>query len=381
MTSPPVLFGWQAFAIVVVLAPGIPSNAVGATNSNVVAFVVASRDATVAGHLATPGLTILSGQKMQVADGGAMVAIGDGGRIILGPGTHVSFQRKENETLAFLDRGSASFVQPKNSMVRFRVGNIALAPVRHGEAQAKFEIRITSTEMLVAAREGSVQVVGTGVPMEVLKGTAMRFVPYSYYGPPGAQIPAGQPAPQRPPRPPDSADQPPASPQPPTAVRGGINWQFVTVCTAVGGAVGSTPLLVSEVQSASPDKALGFIIPPAAIGAGLVCALTSEAPPPPPQVPGDPKAGEALFKKYGCGKCHTNPRSELEVTEREFDEDTGKTKEKIVKVKPPSLDRIAGRKPDDIKEKVTDGSKIMPSAKLTDQEMKDLIAYLKSLKK
>lgn len=92
---------------------------------------------------------------------------------------------------------------------------------------------------------------------------------------------------------------------------------------------------------------------------------------------GDPNAGKAAINKYGCGGCHTIPGID------------GAT----ATVGPP-LDNIASRQtlgghltntPDNMKTWIQkpqqiDPKNVMPDMGVTDQDAKDIVAYLYTLK-
>ncbi len=241
------------------------SQAFESSRSAVVGFLTASRDTTIAGERTLPGGNVFTVDRLTVADGAATVALGGGSRITLGRHTGVTFERKGNERAAILDRGGVSFVRPKDGAeFKLLVGNVSIFPARGFDARA--EVAATDQSLVVASREGSVWVEGTGPAVEVAAGKAIKLFPEM------SQSPGSAP-----------------SPTAPGAAAGGMGrspqWTRWVWCGSAGGAVGAIPLIVTEARDVSPHKIPGWepwIIPGGVLGGELFCKEIKRRPPPPP---------------------------------------------------------------------------------------------------
>jgi len=144
--------------------------------SNVVGAVVGSRNASVKGNSVRTGQTILSGDQMRVADGGAEVSIAAGSRILIGGNTVTSFQRSGQGVTTEVTEGSVKVFYAGNSGVVPRVnsGNVSITP-NSGLASVG-KVVVTERGMLVSALEGSLRIEGAGSSFEVPSGERVLLV-------------------------------------------------------------------------------------------------------------------------------------------------------------------------------------------------------------
>lgn len=249
-----------------------------------VGFLVAGNNTTISGQPATRGQTLMSGDTLSVGTGEAEIAMGNGSKAGLGHDTEISLERNRTETLLNLSRGGVALSHPKGGVdVRLRAGNLSILPAPGVDTRA--EVQLTKGELIVAAREGSLRVEGSGQPVNIAAGMALKFLPE--LGP--------DPQAQGPPTP------PPANPPPPQRQ---IHWGRVAACTAAGGVVGSIPLIWTETQ-ASPNTiyALGI---PVGLGVGAGLCVVGGGPKPPPvmlrKCDATAKLWEALPSSVTCQK-------------------------------------------------------------------------------
>ncbi len=76
--------------------------------SAVIGSVAGSVNATIDGQALMPKTTIFSGDSLQVKEGAAVVAVGRGGRLVLGRETEASFLREGSEVTVLLGQGNVS---------------------------------------------------------------------------------------------------------------------------------------------------------------------------------------------------------------------------------------------------------------------------------
>ena len=145
-----------------------------AAASNIVGFVVTGTDATIAGKPVTAGRTVMSGESVQVGSGSVMLAVGNGGKLTLNPGTSARFQRNPTDVVALLDSGSISVDQPGNNReLHIQTGNLSIHP--HSDSRTLAAVEVTSASLVVATQQGTVRVQGDIRPLDIVAGNAMRF--------------------------------------------------------------------------------------------------------------------------------------------------------------------------------------------------------------
>lgn len=112
-----------------------------------------------------------------------------------------------------------------------------------------------------------------------------------------------------------------------------------------------------------------------ALGVGLLLAACGGAAPPPKAAGqlGEPERGPQVFQSSGCAACHTTTREKLVGSGL-----AGVTaKDKLPNGKPMSDDNLI----EWIRTGGTSTTGAMPpNPNLTDQQLRDLVAYLKTLK-
>jgi len=137
--------------------------------------LVGSRNATLDGQAPLPHTTLLSGERLQVNDGLAMVALDQGNRMILGRGTEASFSREADGVTVSLTRGTMSLYHAEaGTGFRVKVGDVTVTPARGYTTMG--EIAVVDGLLVVAAKDGSLQILDdTGTTKKLTKGETVTI--------------------------------------------------------------------------------------------------------------------------------------------------------------------------------------------------------------
>jgi hypothetical protein len=137
--------------------------------SAVIGSVAGSMNATIGGQALMPNTTVFSGDSLQVKDGAAVVAVGQGSRLVFGRETVASFLRDESEVTVLLGQGNVSMYHPSSPMgLRVKVGEIAVTPAAGYKTLG--EVAMVNGAVVVTTKEGLLRVEGSGPAVEVAKG-------------------------------------------------------------------------------------------------------------------------------------------------------------------------------------------------------------------
>ncbi len=160
--------------------------------SAAVGMVAGSKNATVGGQELLPNTTLFSGDHLQVKDGVAVVAMGQGSRMVFGKETVASFEQGSNGVTVALGQGNISLYHPKDGQgIRVKVGEISVVP---GSGFATLgEVALLNGSLQVTAKEGALRIEGKGPAVEVAKGKTVT-VPVAAAPQGGAPPAAGAPA-------------------------------------------------------------------------------------------------------------------------------------------------------------------------------------------
>jgi hypothetical protein len=151
-----------------------------------VGSLVWSRNATLDGQVPLPHTTLLSGDRLQVNDGLAMVTLDRGNRMILGRGSEASFLRDADAVTVSLARGDMSLYHPQaSSEFRVKIGDVTVAPAQGYRTLG--EIAMVDGLLVVTAKDGALQVEKAGTTKEVRKGSTVTIATTA------AQAPAATP--------------------------------------------------------------------------------------------------------------------------------------------------------------------------------------------
>jgi len=137
-----------------------------------VGSLVGSRNALLDGQAPLPHTTVLSGDRLQVNDGLAMVTLERGTRIILGRESEAAFLREAGAVKVSLARGSLSLYHPQSGgEFHVEAGEVIVTPARGSKTLA--EIAMAGGALAIAAKAGTLRVEVPGSTKEVRQGRTL----------------------------------------------------------------------------------------------------------------------------------------------------------------------------------------------------------------
>ena len=158
--------------------------------SAAVGSIAGSRNATLSGEALVPNTTIFSGDKLQVKDGVAVVALDAGNRMVFGRETEASFLREAKNVTVLLSRGNVSMYHPGASAgVAVKAGDVTVSPTAGYKTLG--EVAMLDGSLVVTAKQGTLQVERQGRTEQVAEGKTVTL-PVTAAGP--APSPAAPPA-------------------------------------------------------------------------------------------------------------------------------------------------------------------------------------------
>ena len=145
--------------------------------SEVVGSVAGSMNASVAGQALLPNTTVFNGDSLQVKEGAAVVALGNGNRVALGRETVAKFLRNDNAFTVVLTEGNVSLFHPDNqSAVKVQVGNVTVEPAPGFKSLG--EVAMANGTIVITSKDGTLRVnEGNGRTQDVVKGKTIALVP------------------------------------------------------------------------------------------------------------------------------------------------------------------------------------------------------------
>jgi len=147
----------------------------------VIGSVLGSMNATVGGQSLLPNTTIFSGDSVQVKDGVAVVAVGTNSRVIFGRDTVASFLRDTSTVTVLLSQGNVSLFHPTDGTpVRVKAGPVSITPTAGFKTLG--EVAMLNDSIVVTAKEGALQVEGSGASKSVSKGQTIVISPKTAKG-------------------------------------------------------------------------------------------------------------------------------------------------------------------------------------------------------
>ena len=158
--------------------------------SAVIGSVAGAKDATVGGQALVPSTTLFSGDSLQVKEGVAVIALGEGSRMVFGHQTQASFLREGEGVTVLLGGGNVSMYQPEAGVgMKVKAGTVTVAPEKGFKTLG--EVAMLNGSVVVTAKEGKLKVEGNGPAMEVGKGKTITVKAAAAAGPQGGAGPAG----------------------------------------------------------------------------------------------------------------------------------------------------------------------------------------------
>jgi len=153
------------YLILLGLVAAVPALA----GSAVVGSVAGSMNATVGGQTLLPNTTLFSGDRLQVGDGVAVVALGSANRMVFGSDTVASFLGNSNEVTVLLGQGKVSVFHDVSGMpVRMKIGDVSVVPVSGFKTLG--EVAMLNGTVVVTAKDGMLRVDNNGQVVNVAKG-------------------------------------------------------------------------------------------------------------------------------------------------------------------------------------------------------------------
>ena len=161
--------------------------------SAAVGSIAGSRNATLSGAALVPNTTVFSGDKLQVRDGVAVVALDAGNRMVFGRETEASFLREAKDVTVLLSRGNVSMYHPGASAgVAVKAGDVTVSPA--AGYQTLGEVAMLDGRLVVTAKQGRLQVESQGRTQQVMEGKTVTLpVTAAAPAPRPAAPPAGNP--------------------------------------------------------------------------------------------------------------------------------------------------------------------------------------------
>jgi hypothetical protein len=175
---------------VLVLLLGLVAALPTFAGSAVIGSVAGSMNATVGGQTLLPNTALFSGDSLQVKDGVAVVAMGNGSRMVFGRDTVASFLRDTNEVTVLLSQGLVSVYHPEGSAaMRVKVGDISVLPVVGFKTLG--EVAMLNGTVVVTTKEGSMRVENSGQTVDVARGKTIAIPAKTARAPQGGAAAAG----------------------------------------------------------------------------------------------------------------------------------------------------------------------------------------------
>jgi hypothetical protein len=172
MLSKDSIARFSLYLILLGLVAAVPAVA----GSAVVGSVAGSMNATVSGQTLLPNTTLFSGDKLQVGDGVAVVALGSASRMVFGSDTVASFLGNSNEVTVLLGQGKVSVFHDANGMpVRMKIGDVSVVPVSGFKTLG--EVAMLNGTVVVTAKDGMLRVDNNGQVVNVAKGKTITLTP------------------------------------------------------------------------------------------------------------------------------------------------------------------------------------------------------------
>src|SRR5579872_1009950 len=142
--------------------------------SAAIGSVAGSSNAILSGQAVVPNTTVFSGDKLQVQEGVAVVAMGQGSRMVFGHETAASFLRDANNVTVLLGRGNVSLYHPAESEgLRVKVAGVTVEPAKGYKTLG--EVAMLNGAVVVTAKQGMLQVEGQGWSEQVAEGKTITL--------------------------------------------------------------------------------------------------------------------------------------------------------------------------------------------------------------
>jgi hypothetical protein len=254
-------------AVVILMISGGFGASHARAGSAAIGSVAGSLNASLGGQALLANTVIFGGDRLDVKDGAAVIALQRGNRMAFGRDTQATFLRDANGIGIVLESGNVSIYHPAaGGAVRVAAGRIVVRPLDGYKSLG--EVAMWNGVVLVTAKEGSLRVGGEGRSVELAQGKSLCIQP-------GAMgFPQGGPA--------TNAGAPPAP-----GVRSGQGWRLAELAAggtgivlgavAIGKAGSSKTTANSALSTAEAAASAASAASAAATAAAQAAAAASSA--------------------------------------------------------------------------------------------------------
>ncbi|MGH9430497.1 MAG: hypothetical protein ACRD3T_03040 [Terriglobia bacterium] len=162
--------------MLVVLLFGLVGSVPAWAGSAVVGSVAGSLNASVGGQALLPNGTIFSGDRLQVKDGAAVVALDHGSRMAFGQDTQASLVRDANGVGVVLESGNVSIYHPAaGNAVRVMAGKVVVSPEEGYKSLG--EVAMLNGFIVVTSKQGELNVNNDGKTVKLAEGKTLTIAP------------------------------------------------------------------------------------------------------------------------------------------------------------------------------------------------------------
>jgi hypothetical protein len=152
----------------------LAADAVAYAGPSAIGLVKGSTNASIGEEALLPDTALFSGDRLNVDDGVALVALASTSRMILYHHTKASFLRDSDGVTVLLSQGTVSLFHGENTEpVRVEVGEISVAPVPGFETVG--DVAEGSGVVVVTAKNGRLRVEGNGRVIILASGETLRL--------------------------------------------------------------------------------------------------------------------------------------------------------------------------------------------------------------
>jgi len=136
--------------------------------------LVGSKNATLDGQAPLANTTVLSGDRLQVNDGLALVALNQGNRMVLGRDTDVSFLQEADGVTVSLTSGNMSLYHSEASRgFRVKIGDVTVVPAEGYKTLG--QVAMVDGLVVVTAKDGALQIEKAGTTKDVSQGKTITI--------------------------------------------------------------------------------------------------------------------------------------------------------------------------------------------------------------
>lgn len=165
------VFALIAVVMAAILAVGSPC---AFASPAAIGSLMGSKNATLDGQVPLPQTALLSGDRLQVKDGIAVVTLDQGNRMALGRETEASFLKDADAVTVALKQGELALYHPQSSTTfSVKAGNVTVAPEKGYRTLG--EIAMADGALMIMAKDGVLEVDNAGTTQEVSKGKTITI--------------------------------------------------------------------------------------------------------------------------------------------------------------------------------------------------------------